>query len=568
MTALIQDLVLPSTLDDLPARLQALSATRAEVWVFEDEQRRRNVERGLERLGLDVQVRCAYKPLLHFFVEEAGPLLDLHEITVHAPIALLQRIKVDAYPLAGLLGAQTRLAFVADADIAVSLDGRRQTVFVPLNGEGSPIGWLRAWRGDELLHDGPMRTDYEAVFEQAMAAVREHDWPATEPYFDTLRIDIAMRGIERELDYGDEVISTAEALHEDLYFSILEHFQRHSGKPPGDRTLRPGQIVPNVVRGDGPTTLSVRVLAHQADAPAEVASPALEHLDRPLHPDEVRAAFAPLTGERFACKSWQGRQVEGLYRTGSLPGVVISGGQHANESSGIVAVLRAGAVLQQRPDAHYALVPLENPDGATLHHLLSQSNPRHMLHAARFTALGDDLEVRKPPELGEKAARQEAITRTQAGLHLSLHGYPAHEWTRPFSGYLPRGMPDWALPKGFFLILRQHPGHDGRAFLEALTAGLAQDPALGALIALNARQLALWQAHWGELPFPVLNGIPCLVSEDQRSRVPFTLITEYPDETVYGEAFVLAHETLTRTVLLATELYWQGLLGQPRLSTG
>lgn len=563
MTALIQDLVLPSTLDTLPARLQALGATRAEVWLFEGEGRRRSAERGLSLLGMDVQVRSAYKPLLHFFLEEAGPLQDLHGITIHAPAGLLQRIKVDAYPLAGLLGEQTRLCFVADTEIAISLDGRRRPVFVPLNDEGSPIGWMRAWCGDELLRDGPLQTDYEAVFEQALVAVREHDWPATEPYFDTLRIDVAMRGIERALDYGDEVISTAEALHEDLYFSILEHFHRLSGKPPGDRTLRPGQIVPHVVHGDGPTTLSIRLLIHRADAPAEVAAPALQQLGRPLHPDEVRAAFAPLAGERFACTSWQGRQVEGLYRAGSLPGVVISGGQHANESSGIVAVLRAGAVLQQQPDAHYALVPLENPDGATLHHALCQSNPRHMLHAARFTALGDDLEVRKPPELGEKAARQEAITRTQAGLHLSLHGYPAHEWTRPFSGYLPRGMPDWALPKGFFLILRQHPGHDGRAFLEALTAGLAQDPALRAL---NARQLALWRAHWGELPFPVLNGIPCLVSEDQRSKVPFTLITEYPDETVYGEAFVLAHETLTRTVLLATELYWQGLLGSPRLS--
>lgn len=565
MTALIQDLVLPSTLDILPARLQALGASRAEVWLFEGEGRRRSAERGLSLLGMDVQVRSAYKPLLHFFLEEAGPLQDLHEITIHAPAGLLQRIKVDAYPLAGLLGEQTRLAFVADAEVAVSLDGPRRPVFVPLNDEGSPIGWLRAWRGSELLHDGPWQTDYEALFEQVMTAVRRHPWPATEPYFDTLQIDIAMRGIERELDYGDEVISTAEALHEDLYFSILEQFQRHSGKPPGDRTLRPGQIVPNVVHGDGPTMLKVRLLSLRADAPVEVAAPALERLDRPLHPDEVRAAFAPLAGERFACRSWQGRQVQGLHRAGSLPGVVISGGQHANESSGIVAVLRAGAVLQQRADAHYALVPLENPDGAALHHLLCQSNPRHMQHAARFTALGDDLEVRQPPELGEKAARQEAITRTQAGLHLSLHGYPAHEWTRPLSGYLPRGMPDWALPKGFFLILRQHPGHDGSAFLEALTAGLAQDPALRAL---NARQHALWRAHWGELPFPVLNGIPCLVSEDQRSKVPFTLITEYPDETVYGEAFVLAHETLTRTVLLSTELYWQGLLGQPRLSAG
>ncbi|MDP3616841.1 MAG: hypothetical protein Q8R49_03315 [Rhodoferax sp.] len=376
-----------------------------------------------------------------------------------------------------------------------------------------------------------------------------------------LQIDIAIAGIERKLDYGEEVISTREALHEDLYFSLLELFQRRAGKPAGDRTLRPGQIVPNVVASDGSTRVSVYLSSQRTAAPLQLPAPELAQLERPLHPDEVSALLRPLHGERFGCLSWQGRAVEGLYQPGTLPGLVISAGQHANESSGVVGALRAAQALQQQPGAHYALVALENPDGATLHHTLCQSNARHMQHAARFTALGDDLEARQGPPLGEKAARQEAIARTQAGLHFSLHGYPAHEWTRPFSGYLPPGSEDWTLPKGFFLILRQHPGHDGWAFLQALTAALAQDPALREF---NARQQALWRAHWGELPYPVLNGIACLVSEDQRSRVPFTLISEFPDETIYGEAFRLAHETQTRTVLLGAQLYWQGLLGDQR----
>ena len=40
----------------------------------------------------------------------------------------------------------------------------------------------------------------EAVFEQVMTAVRAHDWPAMEPYFDTLQIDIAMRGMKRAIN--------------------------------------------------------------------------------------------------------------------------------------------------------------------------------------------------------------------------------------------------------------------------------------------------------------------------------------------------------------------------------
>jgi len=105
--------------------------------------------------------------------------------------------------------------------------------------------------------------------------------------------------------------------------------------------------------------------------------------------------------------------------------------------------------------------------------------------------------------------------------------------------------------------MRHHPGRDASVFLDRLTSALMQDPALRDL---NARQHALWRAHWGDLPFASINGILCWVYEDQRSPVPFTLICEFPDETIYGDAFRLAHETQTRTVLLGSQLYWQVLL--------
>ena len=37
--------------------------------------------------------------------------------------------------------------------------------------------------------------------------------------------------------------------------------------------------------------------------------------------------------------------------------------------------------------------------------------------------------------------------------------------------------------------------------------------------------------------------------------MPVTLITEYPDETIYGDAFRLAHTTQMNTVLAAIDLY-------------
>ncbi len=268
--------------------------------------------------------------------------------------------------------------------------------------------------------------------------------------------------------------------------------------------------------------------------------------------------MARLPGERFGVTSFQGRPVAGLHVRGTRQGLVVTAGQHANESSGVVGALRAAPLLNALPGAHYALVALENPDGAALHHRLQQTDPTHMAHAARYTALGDDLEARTKPPFGEKAPRLEAIARTGARLHLSLHGYPAHEWTRPRAGYVPRGSELWTVPKGFFLILRQHRGHDGLRFLDALTKELLAGSA--ELAAFNALQQRMWHAHVGELPFAPINGIPCMVITDERSTVPFTLVSEFPDETVRGAAFRLAHTTQMRTVLAAARLYWDGLL--------
>jgi hypothetical protein len=249
----------------------------------------------------------------------------------------------------------------------------------------------------------------------------------------------------------------------------------------------------------------------------------------------------------------QGRPVAGRLFRGAGPGLVVTAGQHANETSGVVGALRAATRLTRRMGINLAVLPQENPDGYALHHRLRAENPCHMHHAARFTALGDDLENRPSEAPLERAARLEAFAATSARLHINLHGYPAHEWTRPLTGYLPTGYAPYALPRGFFLILRYKPGlaEQAHAFLQALTARLIADPALAAL---NADQIAAYQAHLGHVADPIYHGIICEVGENTRMVPPFTLVTEYPDETIYGDAFRLAHTTQMLTVLHAADL--------------
>ena len=566
MTVLL-DITVPRTVDALVARFaEGHRGASVEAGVFDNAAARRVAEARLAAAGVKARLRSAYKPLVHYFLEEMRGVQGRIAVGLPAhPAGSAERFRLEAYPLAGMYpeagvtfgpgGAALAYEVSVDGGAAVSVFAPNVMRADPLGVEVlTPCGWLRhVDAAGVVVSDGPLETEYEAVFRAGMAAVMGHGWPRGWPCFEVLAIEAEMPGIELGVPYGDEVISTAEALHEDFYFSILDVMKARAGLGPMDRTAQPGQIVPEIVTVEAPARLRIRLRGHDAVTVSRPGPETIEDADRPPTEAQIVAATDALGGEVRDIASVQGRVVVARVFEGAGPAVLLSAGQHANETSGIVGALRAARVLRAAGRG-FGFIPCENPDGNALHHRLRAANPRHMHHAARYSALGDDVEAREGAPLYEKAARLALIEETGARLHLNLHGYPSHEWTRPLSGYLPRGFELWTIPKGFFLILRYLPGHEAgtREFLEALTAHLAEDAALAAF---NRVQLAAWAAHAGAVPFPVLNGIPCNIGESTRQTVPWQLITEYPDETIYGDAFRLAQRTQMRTALKAVELF-------------
>jgi hypothetical protein len=553
---------------------------RVQAWVFEDEAARRAAERHLAAAGVTAVFRSAYKPLVHFFLEEVD-FDRLEAVSVRYPVrqeAVARRFTLEAYPLAGML-KDVGLEFVAgDADLhyVVTLayaDGRTETarVFAPNRVAEdhagvvnlSPTGWVRVeGRADGVEMDEARPTEFSQVFAEITQSVRAYPWGGKEPYFERLDIRVDIPGIERPLHYEDEVLSTIEALHEDLYFGLLEIFQRHSGRPLGNRGLQPGQIVPDVRRIDGPARVLVQLKSFPAveETVADGSGPLLEQADGALSFGRIAHEMTRVGGEPYLVRTRQGRPILCTYVKGANKPVVISGGQHANETSGVVGALRAAQALKQQPGAHFVLFASENPDGYALHRELCQHNPRHMSHAARYSALGDDLAYRERAPWHEREARRKAYEMSGAQLHINLHGYPAHEWTRPLSGYLPRGFELWTVPKGFFLVLRHHPGWDAqaKAMLEHVSARLAAR--VPGLVEFNAQQMRMFETHALQRGFDVMHGIPVQRTEGVGEEVPLVLITEFPDETIYGEAFRFAHTVQTETVLAAVEAY-QGIEG-------
>ena len=558
---MIFDATFPRTLDALLARIDA---GMVEAWTFDDRTSRLAAEAAFAAKGVTARIRSAYKPLLHFFLEDVAEGLTAATVTYPCHKATVRnRFLLETYPLAALLPT-VDLRFVAgggaDYEVTLTFPDRTEThrVVAPNRLHTDPVGETLLSPTGWLIHDGTsarLETDYEALFAATIDAIATNPW-GEEPYFDELNIAVTLPIRDEPLPHGDEVISLREALHEDLYFSLLEVFQRRSGRPLGDRGLQPGQIVPEVLFGDAAhVRVELRPL-YKADHPAPVQP--LETAAAPLSSEQVGNILDLMGGTLFTAKTRAGRSVRAKHFTGHGAPVMVSAGQHANETTGIVGALRAGLRLAGQ-GAAFTLSPLENPDGHALHHRLIADNPRHMHHAARYTALGDDLEYRT--DLNEKAIRLQAEALTGAQLHVNLHGYPAHEWTRPLSGYVPRGFAMWTLPKGFFLVLRHHASHEREAtrLIDAVTMHLARVPGL---LACNDTQIVLYETHAGETGYTMINGFPCLVSIDDRHTAPLTLITEYPDETIYGDSFIAGHEAQMQTVL-AAHAAWQDISAAP-----
>lgn len=547
------------------ATLDALSdgfgCQAAEIWSFDDAQSRRAAELRLAAQGARVTCRSALKPLVCAFREEI-PTISLERAEIvypRHPAAHPERFLREAYPLTGMFPdvdfrlvpgpKSTEMPAYRLRLIYAGGKERRLSVLAPnanQQGELSPCGWM--------ICDGVgarLSTSYEAIYHDAMAAIRGADFPSI-PCFEELNIAVTLPSPDEALGWGNEVLSLCEALHEELYFGILEHFQQRFGLPAGDRSLRPGQIVPEIRVG---SECSLRIELRPWD-PVTPAAPGPQPLGgavSALAADQIAQELARIPGEVFAGRSVIGRPIEGRYRRGSDRPVMITAGQHANEISGPIGALRAGQELAQLARAHFTLCPLENPDGYALRQRLAQHGPHHMLHAARYTALGDDLEYREAPPLAERGMRDLAHELSGAQLHINLHGYPAHEWLRPLTGYLPRGFADWTLPRGFLLILRHHPGWaaTARRLAEGIAARLEQQPAL---VEFNAMQMAMAARH-AVAPGEIIGGFACHLTEDCRAPMPLTLITEYPDETLSGAALIAAHDAQTAAVIAAYEAF-------------
>lgn len=138
------------------------------------------------------------------------------------------------------------------------------------------------------------------------------------------------------------------------------------------------------------------------------------------------------------------------------PTIFISGRQHANEVSSTNHIFKLGELLVTDPSyreilkrVNVILHPMTNPDGAQMAYDLQKLTPTHMLHAGRYSALGQDVES-SGTLLPESQVRGRVWREWLPDIYLNPHGYPSHEWVQQFAGYVPPGFRTYWSTRGWY----------------------------------------------------------------------------------------------------------------------
>lgn len=716
------------TVSDLPV---SSGTVRGLVWVSKPGKLRGQLKIRLEQVLRDkgvepaITVLNAYKPGLCWLLEVVLPRLreleTFHRIEIRyqpfrdreGALEMRSRWLQELFPGPEILARELGLAchkieFREDRGqssvyriLAVATDERRvldlslipPTTRIPYLVQFPDQGFVHPTTGGIQLEtdDGrrweiPIATDrlrFWEIFQQdwlpdlleEMAnRLKQESCPGETAFWEQLRVTVAIDETDRELGFENERLAPMEALHEDLYFALLDAFAAFSKALGLPDTVQLGQVVPVVLTaasesGPGATfrarPLTWPALPEQAAAAVPQAelteigwqqgswqlgfSPEKAEFDPEIAERTVAIArawdyAAAWDGARFhlrcqhprkraakgtfpaaapprdrllsaqevdqwiqnlgtmdsvevwqPARSFRGRPVSAMELTSKRPNAVYSAAKlrllkptllvnarhHANEVSSTQAALdlawhlattsEGGDLLKQ---LNVVMIPLENRDGVALFEDLLPQCPGHMLHAARYNALGSEYYGdyhRDRPRFPEARAKRRLWDRWLPEFMVDHHGVPQHEWNQPFSGYAPHRFREFWIPRTFIYVyvpFVEDDDHRHAASARELAAKLADRMATAEQICSQNRRIAhLYQRYAkGVEPdqFPPSAGEPLLVlpfvPRVYRHNFAFLyphitrtdIVVEVPDEVADGRQLALciqAHRLIQETLM-------------------
>lgn len=124
-------------------------------------------------------------------------------------------------------------------------------------------GWLEAYINDEKVIDIRIKTDLENIWDfyqrEVLSEVKEYILSKNngqvtsdmQPFFKELRLEIEVSEPDYKLDSRMDIISSLDALHEDIYFVGLDFFKTFGMRVSNELINEPGLVLPVIKKCEG-----------------------------------------------------------------------------------------------------------------------------------------------------------------------------------------------------------------------------------------------------------------------------------------------------------------------------
>ncbi len=350
--AVIDERVLPSVTEGDPVAVRARLSEPPEVRRrLEEEVRAALLERGADPNATVVEVRSAFKQGYYWLHEGVRPRLqgaDIGEIlirfrrndppeewpqqAIHTPVRWLHEIfpidevlareldlDLDHIRFEQVLEGPTYEVRVTDPAGAVILTESFDPKWVlrpyvdrfrDYEQVRVTTGWIEARAGGRTLADERIVTDPEAFWDYYQGTVlpaiyeyvmeRHEGIPrggdADAPHFGELVVEARLSEPDYRLGVDNEIHSTMDALHEEVYFGTIEFFDLLGRHSRGQGLTHPGRVIPVMLpKSDGGAgTVSVSFSGFATSRPAVV----VRHRERSGETGETRLDIPRIAMER------------------------------------------------------------------------------------------------------------------------------------------------------------------------------------------------------------------------------------------------------------------------------
>lgn len=145
-------------------------------------------------------------------------------------------------------------------------------------------GYVKVYlNGQEVLNER-VRTDVECIWEiyqkEVLADLQkfiegklgEHICLETQPFFSRLSLEVVASEPDYKLPCREDLISTLDALHEDMYFVGTDFFKNYGVRHSGEMLDAPGLILPILKKGTGKPYFKVTLYDIMAEKPMLVSA--------------------------------------------------------------------------------------------------------------------------------------------------------------------------------------------------------------------------------------------------------------------------------------------------------